>query len=106
MQSEYGESNNKLFTSMDTLTLNNRHQLYNKPLIPDIAVNRSRPFKSETFESEYSTAHGNYKDNPKDKFFKEHQINSGHVKPFTDNSPFAKGTNKSSMNIQGYTGNY
>lgn len=104
MESEYDEHNNKLFTSLDNLTSNNPHLLYNKPLIPDVSVNRSRPFKNQIFESEYMGTLGNYKDNPQDKFFKEHKINSGHIKPLKDNSHLAKGTNKASMNMEGYTG--
>jgi hypothetical protein len=89
---------------MDALTSNKPHLLYNKALIPDLAVNRSRPFKNQVFESEYTSTLGKGKDNIQDKFFKENIIVSGHIKPKTDNSIFANGTNKASINMQGFTG--
>jgi len=68
-------------------------------------VNRSRPFKSPIFaSSEYVSAFGKFKDNPKEKYFQISSLSSGATKPFSDNMNFAKGTNKSSLNWQGYTG--
>jgi hypothetical protein len=91
---------------MDTITSNKPHLLYNKAIIPDLAVNRSRPFKNQVFESEYSSALGKRNDDIQDKFFKEIKINSGHIKPKTDNSIFANGTNKATINMQGFTGKF
>jgi len=91
---------------MDKTTNLSRYQHYTKALIPDIMVNRSRPFKSQIFESEYNAAFGKFKDNPKEKYFQISCMTNGKTKPFSDNNYFAIGTNKYSSNCQGYTGIY
>lgn len=79
---------------------------YAKPIIPDIHVVKSRPFKSEVHESEYISCFGKVNDNIKEKYFLTSKISNGKEKQYSDYMRTAKGTNKLSENPQGYLGNY
>ncbi len=78
--------------------------LYAKPLIPDILVVKSRPFRSEIHESEYISSYGKVNDNIKEKYFFKTKLANGKEKQFSDHMRTAKGTNKLSENPQGYLG--
>jgi len=79
--------------------------IYAKPLIPDIHVVKSRPFRSEVHESEYISCFGKLNDNIKEKYFLTSKISNGKEKQFSDYlREAAKGTNKLSENPQGYLG--
>jgi hypothetical protein len=77
---------------------------YAKQVIPDIHVTKSRPFKSETFDSEYTKAFGKSNDNIKEKYFMTSKMMDNQTKPYSDYYEYAKGTNKLTTNPQGYTG--
>lgn len=80
--------------------------LYAKPLIPDIHVVKSRPYKTEVHESEYISCFGKVNDNIKEKYFLTSKTSNGKEKQYSDYMRLAKGTNKFSDNPQGYSGNY
>lgn len=80
--------------------------IYAKPIIPDIHVVKSRPFRSDVHESEYISSFGKLNDNNQEKYFLKSKISNGKEKPFSDYMRLAKGTNKFSDNPQGYSGKY
>jgi len=81
---------------------------YAKPMIPNILVTKSRAYRDGFCpETEYDKTYGKNLDNPKDKFFKISKLPSGKTKPYADClDDISRGTNKTSMNIQGYLGIY
>lgn len=104
MKSFYSEANDstmRIINESDEM----KKLFYSKKLVPDILVKRSRPFRGGCPETEYSKSYGKYLDNPKDKFFKTSKMPSGLIKPYSDClDEISKGTNKASINIQGYSG--
>jgi hypothetical protein len=100
--SDYNDTTMKKLNESDEM----KNLFYSKKLVPDILVKRSRPFRGGGCpETEYSKCYGKYLDNPKDKFFKTSKMPSGLIKPYSDClDEISRGTNKASINMQGYSG--
>ena len=83
-----------------------KNLFYAKKIVPDVLLTKSRAYRGGGCpETEYDKTYGKHLDKPRDKFFKVSSLPSGKEKPYADClDNISKGTNKASMNIQGYLG--